>query len=73
MALPFKNGFELAQAMGFGKMYQASKEQNENNIQMESKHTDMNRKLIRLTESDLHKIVKETANKILSEIKYGDK
>ena len=66
MALPFKNGFELAQAMGFGKMYQASKEQNENNIQMESKN--MNKKLIRLTESDLHKIVKEAINKILNEV-----
>ncbi len=40
MALPFKNGFELAQAMGFGKMYQASKEQNENNIQAESKKNE---------------------------------
>lgn len=66
MALPFKNGFELAQAMGFGKMYQASKEQNENNIQMESKN--MNRQLIRLTESDLHNIVKEAVNKILNEM-----
>lgn len=67
MALPFKNGFELAQAMGFGKMYQASKEQNENNIQMESKN--MNKELIRLTESDLHNIVKEAVNKILNEMK----
>ena len=66
MGLPFKNGFELAQAMGFGKMYQASKEQNENNIQMESKN--MKREIIRLTESDLHNIVKETVNKVLNEI-----
>lgn len=66
MALPFKNGFELAQAMGFGKMYQASKEQKENNIQAESKKTE--KKLIRLTESDLHKMVKESVNKILKEI-----
>ena len=66
MALPFKNGFELAQAMGFGKMYQVSKEQNENNIQMESKN--MNKELIRLTESDLHNIVKEAVNKILNEM-----
>jgi hypothetical protein len=71
MALPFKNGFELAQAMGFGKMYQASKEQNENNIQMESKN--MNKKLIRLTESDLHKIVKESVNRIINEIGNTDK
>ena len=31
----------------------------------------MNRQLIRLTESDLHRIVKESVNKILSEIKLG--
>ena len=63
MALPFKNGFELAQAMGFGKMYQASKKQNENNIQIESKK--MNKKLIRLTESDLRRIIKESVNRII--------
>jgi hypothetical protein len=57
MGLPFKNGFELAQAMGFGKMYQASKQQ-ENNIQMESK-------LIRITEQDIHRMVKESVNRIL--------
>jgi hypothetical protein len=68
MALPFKNGFELAQAMGFGKMYQASKEQKENNIQAESKKAE--KKLIRLTESDLHKIVKESVNKILTELEW---
>ena len=31
-------------------------------------NTNMNKKLIRLTESDLHKIVKESVNKILNEI-----
>lgn len=65
MGLPFKNGFELADAMGFGKMYQASKEHKENNVQMESKKK--NKKLIRLTESDLHRIVRESVNKILKE------
>ena len=30
-------------------------------------NTNMNKKLIRLTESDLHKIVKEAVNKILTE------
>ena len=59
MGLPFKNGFELAQAMGFGKMYQASKQQ-ENDMQMESK-------LIRITEKDLHRMVKESVNRILNE------
>ena len=59
MGLPFKNGFELAQAMGFGKMYKASKQQ-ENNMQMESK-------LIRITEQDIHRMVKESVNRILNE------
>jgi len=31
----------------------------------------MNKKLIRLTESDLHKIVKESVNKVLNEISYN--
>jgi len=31
-------------------------------------YTNMNKKLIRLTESDLHKIVKESVNKIINEI-----
>ena len=30
----------------------------------------MNKKLIRLTESDLHKIVKESTNKVLNEAGY---
>jgi len=59
MGLPFKNGFELAQAMGYGKMYQASKQQEENNIQMESK------KPIRITEADIHRLVKESVENIL--------
>ena len=33
----------------------------------EIKYTNMNKKLIRLTENDLHKIVKESVNKILKE------
>lgn len=33
MGLPFKNGFELAQALGFGEMYQASKEQQEDVVE----------------------------------------
>ena len=32
----------------------------------------MNKKIIRLTEQDLHKIVKESINKILSEVRRGD-
>jgi len=30
----------------------------------------MNKKLIRLTESDLHKIVKESVNKVLTELDW---
>lgn len=63
MALPFKNGFELAQAMGYGKMYQASKQQEENNIQIESKN--MNKQIIRITEQDLHKMIRESVENIL--------
>ena len=66
MALPFKNGFELANAMGYGKMYQASKEQENNIIQNESKNID--KKVIRLTESDLHMLVKESVNNILKQM-----
>ena len=32
----------------------------------------MNKKLIRLTESDLHRIVKESLNRVLKESKYED-
>ena len=65
MALPFKNGMELAKAMGFGKLYMASKQKKEDEMQMESKKR--NRSLIRLTESDLHQIVKESLRRILKE------
>ena len=34
----------------------------------ETKYTNMNKKLIRLTESDLHRIVKESVNRVLNEI-----
>lgn len=36
----------------------------------ETKHTNMNKKLIRLTESDLHRIVKQSVNKIQKESSY---
>ena len=36
----------------------------------ETKYTNMNKKLIRLTESDLHRIVKQSVNKILKESSY---
>ncbi len=35
-------------------------------------NTNMNKKLIRLTEQDLHRIVKESVNRILSEVRRGD-
>ena len=40
-----------------------------NNSKNESKN--MNKKLIRLTESDLHKIVKESVNRVLNEWEYA--
>jgi len=39
-----------------------------NDIYLENTYRNMNKKLIRLTESDLHKIVKESVNRILNEI-----
>lgn len=66
MALPFKNGFELAKAMGYGKMYIASKQGEKENIQTESK------KIIRITESDVHRMVMETVGKILNEVGETD-
>ena len=33
----------------------------------------MNKKLIRLTESDLHRVVKESVNKVLNEVMYNGK
>jgi hypothetical protein len=71
MGLPFKNGFELAQAMGYGKMYQASKQQEENNIQMESKR--MNKQIIRITEQDLHKMIRESVESILKNMNNNKK
>ena len=35
---------------------------------MKNIHINMNKKLIRLTESDLHRIVRESVNKVLNEI-----
>ena len=31
----------------------------------------MNKKIIRLTESDLHRIIKESVNKVLNEVQFG--
>ena len=59
MGLQFKNGFELANAFGYGKLYQASKKNKENEMQMESK------KPIRITEQDLHNIVMESVKILL--------
>ena len=42
----------------------------DNNYKNESRH--MNKNLIRLTENDLHKIVKESVNKILTESSIDD-
>ena len=48
-------------------------ENNENNNTKQINcNTNMNKKLIRLTESDLHRIVKESVQKILNEVRYLD-
>lgn len=72
MGLPFKNGFELAKAMGYGDMYQASKQQ-ENNGEVQIENKARNPKLIRITEQDLNKMVRETVNKILAETKEKER
>ena len=41
---------------------------NLDDIYMKNIHINMNKKLIRLTESDLHRIVKESVNRVLNEI-----
>lgn len=46
-------------------------ENNEDNItQQLNCNTYMNKKLIRLTESDLHKVIKESVNKVLTELDW---
>lgn len=42
-----------------------------NNPQELNCNTNMNKKLIRLTESDLHRIVKESVNRVLKEAEYN--
>ena len=42
------------------------------NVQENKQNTNMNKKLIRLTENDLHRIVKESVNKILREAVDGN-
>ena len=55
-------GYETTN-FGLGMMdYEKSHKTNENN-----QYTNMNKKLIRLTETDLHRIVKESVEKILME------
>ncbi len=39
------------------------------NVQENKQNTNMNKKLIRLTESDLHRIVKESVNRVLNEMR----
>ena len=48
MPLPFKNGFELAQAMGYGRLYQASKQ-----AQMQTEELEESTDKVTLTEQDI--------------------
>ena len=63
----------LHQEVGGGKPYKEkpymSKPKSEGNW-YKNESANMNRKLIRLTESDLHRIVKESVNRILKESDY---
>ena len=43
-----------------------------NNGLIKENKTNMNKKLIRLTESDLHRIVKESVNRVLKEHNIGN-
>ena len=49
----------------FRKMYNLPQFENKQNNRM-----DMNKKIIRLTESDFYKIVKESVNRILNEVEF---
>lgn len=50
MGLPFKNGFELAKAMGFGDLYQQSKEEKEEVVE------NIKNMMKRIQECDKNKI-----------------
>jgi hypothetical protein len=52
-------------------MYQASKQQEENNIQIESKK--INKQIIRITEQDLHKMIRESVESILKNMNNNKK
>lgn len=49
-----------------------TKTMNNNENKQYKSNTNMNKKLIRLTEQDLHKIVKESVNRVLNESKYEE-
>ena len=52
-------------------IYAVADELYRNNNQLNC-NTNMNKKLIRLTESDLHRIVKESVNRVLMEVQWKD-
>jgi hypothetical protein len=60
------NGYQIAKMVGCGEIYKksAQKMRTENNFN-ESKN--MEREVIRMTENDLHQIIKESVKKMLSE------
>ena len=60
--------YNRKQSIGDSKPFNTNRGgQTPNNYVEESTNYNMNKKLIRLTEQDLHKIVKESVNKILNE------
>ena len=64
---PFKVGSECVKALE-----SAHKLKYENNIEENKTNRNMNKKLIRLTEGDLHRIVKESVKRILYEDSVGN-
>lgn len=71
---PFSNGLPGTKFL-FPKRntpYDPSERADVSRIRENKHNTNMNKNLIRLTESDLHKIVKEAVNKILTESSIDD-
>lgn len=71
---PFSNGLPDTRFL-FPKRntpYDPSERADVSRIRENKHNTNMNKNLIRLTESDLHKIVKEAVNKILTESSIDD-
>lgn len=70
--MPFGNGTMQQASDIFNNAVRVWKGKNKLGNMMNMESRTMNKKLIRLTENDLHKIVKESVEKILSESDYDN-